>query len=146
MKQVLIIGVLFLAFYSNGQNTTIPFGEKLVFTASYYMSGLLTDIAQVTMETSKIKTSSSTLMRLKCTAATFSNFDSFFKVRDLYESYISPTSLTPYLYKRDINEGGYYKFMQYKYRRKTNTVESIKKKYRSDGTIWEEKKQLTINS
>lgn len=146
MKQVLIIGVLFLAFYSNGQNKTIPFGEKLVFTASYNMSGLLTDIAQVTMETSKIKTSSSTLMRLKCTAATFSNFDSFFKVRDLYESYVSPTSLTPYLYKRDINEGGYYKFMQYKYRRKTKTVESIKKKYRSDGTIWEEKKQLTINS
>ncbi|ARV08362.1 hypothetical protein BTO05_01395 [Winogradskyella sp. PC-19] len=146
MKRILLTITFFSVLLINGQNKTIPFGEKLVFTASYNMSGLLTDIAQVTMETSKVKTSSSTLMRLKCSAATFSNFDSFFKVRDLYESYVSPTSLTPYLYKRDINEGGYYKFMQYKYRRKTKSVESIKKKRRSDGTIWEEKKRLSIDS
>ncbi|SHH68114.1 DUF3108 domain-containing protein [Winogradskyella jejuensis] len=146
MKRILLFLSLSYSLLSFGQNKTIAFGEKLVFTASYNMSGLLTDIAQVTMETSKIKTSSSTLMRLKCSAATFSSFDSFFKVRDLYESYVSPTSLTPYLYKRDINEGGYYKFMQYKYRRKSKSVESTKKKRRSDGTIWEEKKQLSIGS
>ncbi|TCK64835.1 uncharacterized protein DUF3108 [Winogradskyella wandonensis] len=146
MKHLLLFVISLISFFGYSQNNTIAFGEKLVFTASYNMSGLLTDIAEVKMETSKISTSSSTLMRLKCTAATYSNFDSFFKVRDLYESYVSPKSLTPYLYKRDINEGGYYKFMQYKYRRKAKSVESIKKKRRSDGTIWEEKKQISIGS
>lgn len=146
MKRLFLTFTLISGLFVIGQNNTIGFDEKLVFTASYNMSGLLTDIAQVTMETSKVSTSKSTLMRLKCSAATFSGFDSFFKVRDLYESYVSPKSLTPYLYKRDINEGGYYKFVQYKYRRKSKTVESIKKKRRSDGTIWEEKKTFNIGS
>lgn len=146
MKRFFLVLIFFVSFIVTSQNNTIGFGEKLVFTASYNMSGLLTDIAQVTMETSKVSTSSSTLMRLKCSAATFSTFDSFFKIRDLYESYVSPTSLTPYLYRRDINEGGYYKFMQYKYRRKSKTIESLKKKRRRDGSIWEEKKTLNMGS
>ncbi|RZN79444.1 MAG: DUF3108 domain-containing protein [Winogradskyella sp.] len=146
MKQLSLTFILFVGFLLSAQNKTIGYGEKLVFTASYNMSGLLTDIAQVTMETSKVSTSKSTLMRLKCRATTFNSFDGFFKVRDLYESYVSPTSLTPYLYKRDINEGGYYKFMQYKYRRKSRSVESIKKKRRGDGSIWEEKKILNVSS
>jgi len=146
MKYKIALLSTFFCFCIFAQNKTIAFGEKLTFTASYNMSGLLTDIAQVTMETSKVKTSKSTLMRLKCSATTYSSFDSFFKIRDLYERYVSPTSLTPYLYKRDINEGGYYKFMQYKYSHKTKTVKSLKKKRRSDGTIWEEKKDVSISA
>ena len=143
-KLLAILSFVSIAFLG-AQNSAIEFGEKLVYTASYNMSGLLTDIAQVTMETSKVSTSSNTLMRLKCSASTYSNFDSFFKIRDLYESYVTPKSLTPYLYKRDINEGGYYKFMQYKYRYKSRAIESLMKKRRSDGTIWEDKKTLKFN-
>ncbi|WP_452220879.1 DUF3108 domain-containing protein [Lacinutrix salivirga] len=128
----------------SAQNTTIASGEKLTFTASYKMSGLLTDIAQITMETSQVKTSKSTLLRLKTTATTYKKFDNFFKIRDLYESYVNPKTLTPYLYKRDINEGGYYKFMQYKFNQRTNTVASTMKKRRGDGSIWEVKKNYSI--
>lgn len=42
------------------------------------MSGILTDIAQITMETSEAKTSKTTLLRLKCTATTYSNWNIFF--------------------------------------------------------------------
>lgn len=146
MKQYILVSITLLSIVVSAQNNTVAFGEKLVFTASYNMSGLLTDIAQVTMETSKVTTSSSTLMRLKCSAATYKSFDGFFKIRDLYESYVNPNSLNPYLYKRDINEGGYNKFVQYKYNRKAKTVKSLKKKKRSDGTFWEESKTLNIGS
>lgn len=146
MKHLLIALCIFTNCLSYAQNKTIAFGEKLVFTASYNMSGLLTDIAQISMETSKIKTSKSTLMRLKCSASTYSDFDSFFKVRDLYESYVSPTNLTPYLYKRDIKEGGFYKFMQYRFNHKSKTVKSQMKKRRGDGSIWEVNKTVSINS
>ena len=146
MKQLIILVITFVSLSVTAQNNTIGYGEKLVFTASYNMSGLLTDIAQVTMETSKISTSTNTLMRLKCTAATFSSFDSFFKIRDIYESYVSPKSLTPYLYKRDINEGGYYKFMQYKFNHRTKTVKSLKRKRRSDGTTWDENTDIKIGN
>ena len=125
------------------QNTSIGNNEKLSFSASYNVSGLLTEIAQITMETSEVKTSSATLLKLKCSATTYSSFDSYFKIRDLYESYVSPTSLTPYLYKRDINEGTYNKFEQYKFNHKSKTVESIFRKKKKSGDV-EEKKTVKI--
>ncbi|MBR9846057.1 MAG: DUF3108 domain-containing protein [Algicola sp.] len=146
MKYNLIFLMLFVSSIISAQNTAIGTNEKLTFSASYNMSGLLTELAQVTMETSEVKTSSSTLLKLKCTAATYSKWDNFFKIRDLYESYVSPKTLTPYLYKRDIYEGGYEKFMQYKFKHKTNTIEGIMRKKRGDGTTWEEKKNLTISA
>jgi len=131
---------------STGQNNTIAAGEKLTFTAAYNMSGLLTNLAQVTMETSAVKTSKTMLLRLKCKARTYSKWDNFFKINDLYESYVNPNSLKPYLYKRDIKEGGYYKFMQYNYNHKTQTVKSLMRKRRGDGTFWEVKKNLNISN
>lgn len=144
MKPFILALVLLFSASSFSQNKTIAAGEKLTFTASYNMSGLLTDFAQVTMETSAIKTKKSTLLRLKCKARTFSKWDNFFKINDLYESYVNPQTLTPYLYKREINEGGYYKFMKYTFNHKTNSIKSYKKKRRSNGTYWEENKNLSI--
>ena len=66
------------------QNTAVNTNEKLIYTASYTLSGLLTEIAQISLETSLVKTSTATLMKLKFTATTFSKFYNFFKVRDLY--------------------------------------------------------------
>lgn len=146
MRRIFLLLLLMGANLISAQNKTIAPGEKLVFTASYNMSGILTDLAEVTMQTAEVKTSKATLMQLKCTAVTYSKWDSFFKIRDLYESYVSPNYLTPYLYKRDIDEGGYYKFMQYNYNQKTKTVSSLMRKKNSKGEFWEEKKTLTIGS
>ena len=146
MRSVILSLIILVTLTSHSQNAAIGSNEKLTYTASYRMSGLLTDLAQVTMETSEVKTSSSTLLRLKCKARTFSKWDNFFKINDLYESYVSPNTLKPYLYKREINEGGYYKFMQYKYNHKSKSVKSLKRKRRKDGTFWDEKKDLSIGS
>ncbi|OUR90880.1 hypothetical protein A9Q87_13140 [Flavobacteriales bacterium 34_180_T64] len=131
---------------SFSQNNTIAAGEKLTFSASYNMSGLLTEIAEVTMETSEVKTSKTTLLKLKCKATTYSKWDGFFKIRDLYESYVNPNTLTPYLYKRDINEGSYYKFMQYKFNHRTKTVESIKRKKKKIGGTYDVNSTVQIGA
>ena len=145
MQRIILVLILFGTFIGMAQsNNTIAAGEQLTFTASYNMSGLLTELAQVTMETSEVRTSKSTLLRLKCTAATYSKWDSFFKIRDLYESYVNPSTLTPYLYKRDINEGSYYKFMQYKFNHKAKTVASIKRKRMKVGGTYDENATLNI--
>ncbi|TXD84786.1 DUF3108 domain-containing protein [Subsaximicrobium wynnwilliamsii] len=146
MKRIILSLVLLISAKALSQNTSIAIGEKLTYSASYVMSGLLTDLAEVTMETSEVNTSKSKLMKLKCTAATYTKWDSFFKIRDLYESYVSPSSLTPYLYNRDINEGGYNKFMKYKFDHKTNTVASLKRKLKKDGSTVEEKKTVKIGN
>ncbi|WP_188654269.1 DUF3108 domain-containing protein [Yeosuana aromativorans] len=142
MTRTLSIVLLVLSMSLHAQNNAVAAGEKLTYTASYNMSGILTELAQVTMETSTVKTSKATLLRLKCTASTYSKWDNFFKIVDLYESYVNPNNLIPYLYKRDINEGGYYKFMKYTYDHKTNTIKSLQRKKNNK----EENKSFTIHS
>ena len=140
------VSLLLISLFCYSQNNTIAAGEKFTYTASYNMSGLLTDLAQVTMETRQVKTSKSTFLRLKLKARTYSKWDNFFKINDLYESYVNPNSLKPYLYKREINEGGYYKFMQYNFNYKTNSIKSLKRKRRKDGTFWDVNKNINFSS
>ncbi len=141
MKRTLFAFILLITFVSQAQNTAIAAGEKLVYTASYNMSGVLNDLAQVTLETSNVKTSKATLLHLKCKAVTYSKWDNFFKIRDLYESYVNPKTLRPYLYKRDIDEGGYKKNVKYTFSHKTNTVKSVQTKRE-----WVDKKDIKISS
>jgi uncharacterized membrane protein YciS (DUF1049 family) len=141
MKHFFILILCLISLSINAQNNAIAAGEKLIYTASYNMSGILTDIAQVTMETSEAKTSKATLLRLKCSATTYSKWDNFFKIFDLYESYVNPKNLTPYLYKRDIKEGNYYKFMKYTFDQKSNTIKSLQRKRNNV----EENKTFSIN-
>ncbi|MBJ6367019.1 DUF3108 domain-containing protein [Snuella sedimenti] len=142
MKYIFLLVVACFSLSLKAQNDAIAPGEKLIYTAAYNMSGILTNLAEVTMETSELKTSKATLLRLKCTAVTYSKWDNFFKIRDLYESYVNPNTLTPYLYKRDINEGSYYKAMKYTFSHKTNTVKSVQtKKNKVD-----ENKTVSINT
>lgn len=105
---------------------TIKAGEKLVFVGSYNMSGLMTQLAQVTMSTENVTTAKNTYLHLSCELSTYSKWDSFFKIRDLYESYVNPINLKPSLYKRSIDEGGYTKKEKYVF--KGTTVSSTMKK------------------
>jgi hypothetical protein len=147
MKNIFLLLALGFAFITNAQNNAFQAGEKLTFTAGYNMSGLMTDFAQVTMEASEVKTSSSTLLRLKCKATTYTKWDNFFKIRDLYESYVNPSSLTPYLYKRDIDEGGHYTFVKYNFNHKNNTVKSLirKKSKNFESGFWDRNQTVKIN-
>jgi len=116
--------------------------ERLVYAASYNMSGLMTQLAQVTMETETMTTSKNTFLHLSCQAATFSKWDSFFKIRDLYESYVNPTTLKPSLYKRSIKEGGYYKTEKYIFKSDGKTIISTSKTNNKPET----KKTLTVGT
>ncbi|MFV9550698.1 DUF3108 domain-containing protein [Algibacter sp. PT7-4] len=142
MIRITYIIIFLLSVTINAQNNAIGLNEKLTYTASYNMSGILTDLAQVTMETDAVKTSKATLLRLKCTAFTYSKWDNFFKIRDLYETYVNPKTLTPYLHNRDINEGGYYKNMKYTFSHKTKTVKSVLKKKNN----WVQNKTVSIGA
>ncbi|MBQ4821949.1 DUF3108 domain-containing protein [Aquimarina sp. MMG016] len=130
----LFLGITFFAKAQNSTNTSIGANEKLTYTASYNMSGLLTNLAQVIMKTERVNTGKSNYLRLKCNAATYSKWDSFFKIRDVYEAYVSPKTLKPYLYKRDINEGGYIKKEKYVYSYKKKTIKATMQKKKEPNT------------
>ena len=91
-------------------------GEHLTYQVSYNVSGLLSTIAQVDMRASALKTTKKQYMQLKCTAHTYSKWDGFFKIRDLYESYVNPYNSEPAIYKRDTNENGTIRKEKYIYK------------------------------
>lgn len=126
MKSI-ILGIFVMTFSVFGysqkvENNAFKEGESLKFIASYNMSSLWTDLAEISMEVSNIKTSSRELYRLKCAATTYQAWDSYFKIRDLYESYVGKKTVKPYLFKRSIDEGGYKKNIKYVYKWKTGKV------------------------
>ena len=147
MKSITYFLFLFTAItFSQSNVKAFQAGEKLTFTASYNMSGLMTDLAEITMQTSEVKTSKNTLLKLKCTARTYSKWDNFFKIRDLYESYVNPITLTPYLYQRDINEGNYFKFEKYTFNHRTNTAKTLIRKSNRKGGTYDQNKNVAFNS
>jgi len=126
MKKVLYS--LILLFINLNCFSQIQTNEKLVYAASYNMGGMMTHLAEVTMSTEIVNTSKKNYLHLSWEAATFSKWDSFFKIRDLYETYVNPTTLKPSLYKRNIYEGGYTKAEQYVFKNDGRTVIGTTKK------------------
>jgi len=53
-------------------------------------------------------------------------FDWFFKVRDTYESYIDEEHIYPYLFKRDVSEGGYKFKQRYEFEHDSNRMHTHK--------------------
>ena len=134
MKKSLLIlcSVFVLCSFTSEGNQTIKSGEKLVFAGSYNMSGLMTQLAQVTISTENVTTAKNTYLHLSCELSTYSKWDSFFKIRDVYESYVNPATLKPSLYKRSIDEGGWTKKEKYVF--KGTTVNSTSKRKNSPET------------
>lgn len=131
MKKIffIICSLLLLCSFSAEKSVNIKAGEKLVFAGSYNMSGLMTQLAQVTMTTENVATAKNNYLHLSCELSTFSKWDSFFKIRDIYESYVHPTTLKPSLYKRSIDEGGYTKKEKYIFKNNKVTSTVKKRKY-----------------
>jgi len=120
-----IVIILSLSTFCEAQkviNTSFKSGESLKYVASYYMSSLWADLAEINMEVSDMKTSTQDLYRLKCTASTYQSWDSYFKIRDLYESYVDKIDVKPYLFKRSVEEGTYKKNAKYVYKWKSGIV------------------------
>lgn len=99
--------------------------ETLIFSGSYELGGMMTNLAQVTMRTEPMNTSKKSYLRLSIEVSTFDKWDSFFKIRDLYESYVEPITLKPSLYKRNVLEGGYTKTEKYSFTAAGTSLTSV---------------------
>lgn len=130
----------FCLIFTTVVSAQIKPNERLVYAASYNMSGLMTHIAQVTMQSEMVSTSKKTYLHLSWEAATFSKWDSYFKIRDVYETYVDPITLKPSLYKRSISEGTYMRTEKCVFNGQT-VISSSQKKNRP-----EVKKTFTVGS
>jgi hypothetical protein len=125
-KLTLFIGMIGVAVgmtssgikYPSINNSAFQVGEVLRYRVTY---GFV-DAGEAIMEvknTSK-KGANRPLYHVVGTGRTLGGFNAVYKVRDVYESYIDQKSIMPWLFVRDVNEGGYkinqeYTFSQDKY-------------------------------
>ena len=101
------------AFSQTTSNTAFQAGEVLTLKGSYFMSSLWADLAEVKIEVTDYVTEGRSLYSIRATASTYSNYDSFFKIRDLYQTWVDKDETKPYIFVRNVDEGGYKFNMKY---------------------------------
>lgn len=93
------------------ENTAFGPGEYLRFRLHY---GIIdAGEAELTVNGSDRKIFGRDVYHVVGTGQTLGAFDWFFKVRDRYETYVDTKGIFPWLFIRNINEGGYEKHQNY---------------------------------
>lgn len=82
-------------------------GEELTYTASYSASVVSTDVATITFRTSAERLEGIPCYRVRAHGLTKSFFSVFFKMDDLYETWLEEATLRPLLATAEIKEGSY---------------------------------------
>jgi hypothetical protein len=80
--------------------------ENLVYAASYSWGPIFIDVGEVSLKTDKTKIDP-VEFHITARAKTYKFYDTFFKVRDVYESKFTVPDIRSLYFYRDINEGNY---------------------------------------
>ncbi len=88
-------------------------GETLTYVLSYNWFFIWTDVGEATFSVTNDVKFDQNALHLHTLGKSYPFYDWFFKVRDVYESWVNPQSLRPIYFNRDINEGGYTKENEY---------------------------------
>jgi len=111
----------------NINNKAFKAGEKLEYRLHY---GIINaGIAKLEVKPFAQKIAGRDVYHIVGTGRSKGAFDWFFKVRDTYETYLDVDGVFPWMFVRDINEGGYKKQQTYKFAQNNNKVENGKGKY-----------------
>ncbi len=110
------------------KNTSFNVGEKLRYRVTYGFVDAGEAILEV-KPTSKRENGRS-LVHVVATGRTLGGFNAFYKVRDVYESYIDKQSIMPWLFLRDVNEGGYKINQKYRFKQHLRKVYTDKKTFK----------------
>ena len=114
--------------YPSTSNTAFKQGEKLRYRVTY---GFM-DAGEAVLEvksTSK-KGAGRSLHHAKATGKTLGGFNAFYKVNDIYQSYIDQKSIMPWYFKRDVDEGGYKINQYYTFKQNYSKVNNGKKDFK----------------
>ena len=107
------------------RNTTFKAGESLTFKV-FYTLGFYVAAGEATFNVGLERMNDKPVYHITGDGKTYSFYDSFFKVRDKYESFIDTATLQPYKFIRNIYEGGYKKYENVTFNQATNTAVSDK--------------------
>jgi len=95
----------------------LPFqaGERLDYDAYYNLKKIWVPAGKVRFEVSDSTVNGEKCFLLDGKGKSLKGYDSFFKVRDHYSSVVNKSTLQPYLFERDIHEGGFDLYYYYNF-------------------------------
>lgn len=91
--------------YQVVNNTAFKVGEKLRYRITYGFMDAGEAVLEVNSTTKK--GNNRELLHLKGTGRTLGGFNAFYKVEDVYESYVDKKGIFPWFFVRRVDEGGY---------------------------------------
>lgn len=95
------------SFCGGIHNTAFKAGESLTYKVYYALASVYVAAGEATFNTTLERFNGKDVYHVVGDGKTYPFYDKFYRVRDKYESYIDTTTLQPYKFIRDINEGGY---------------------------------------
>ena len=106
------------------RNQAFKQGEVIKMKVFYNSLGAYIGAGEATFTTTLERYNGKPVYHFVGTGKTFSFFDNFFRVRDRYESYVDTSTLLPYKFLRNVDEGGYKKYNNVSFNHKANTASS----------------------
>jgi Protein of unknown function (DUF3108) len=103
------------------RNTAFLAGEASTFKV-YYTLGVYIAAGEATFNVNLEKLNNKPVYHIIGEGKTYGFYDSFFKVRDKYESFIDTATLKPMKFIRNVYEGGYKKYQNVSFNDETNTA------------------------
>ena len=110
------------------RNKAFVSGETITFKI-FYALGIYVSAGEAVFTVNLEHMNNKPVYHVTADGKTFGFYDSFFKVRDKYESFIDTATLQPLKFIRNVYEGGYKKYENVSFNQSTNTAVS------TEGTI-----------
>ncbi len=105
-------------------NRSFTIGEELTYIMSYTWFFIWTDVGEVKFKVQPDTLNNQHVLHLHAYGTSYPFYDWFFKVRDVYESWVDAETIVPLRFNRDVNEGGYTKENEYSFCWDSNEVEA----------------------
>jgi len=130
------LGFLMIAFSMNGgpdykeynddfcgiTNHSFTVDEKITFTVFYSVAGVYVNAGTAIFSSSLERFNNRPVYHITGDGKTNPRYDWIYKVRDKYETYIDTATLQPLKFVRNVNEGGYKKYENITFNRRSNTA------------------------
>jgi len=104
------------------RNTAFLAGEKLTYKVYYAVAGVYVAAGEANFNTTLERFNGKDVYHVVAEGKTYPFYDKFYRVRDKYETYIDTSTLQPYKFIRDVNEGGYKTYENITFVKSANTA------------------------
>jgi hypothetical protein len=108
-------------------------GEVLTYGAYYNWGFIWLHAGEVEFKVTSKKYEGRDVHHLYSYGSSFKSYDWFFKIREKYQSYVDTETLMPLWYERDVYEGGYTAFEDYKFDYKNKVIRTYVQKRKNPG-------------